>query len=669
VTHSPAHQSERERHRTLERRLAELFDLAPIVQAHTWGHENRTYPPTSGVPGKRDPALTPYIIPFERFFDLPCEEVPESRYETCVLITGTQMSKTDAILDAIGSRLDTRPRPQLYVGPSKDFVTDQFEPRLMTLFDEAPRLAARVARGKRNKKVKKYVNGVGVRLAWAGSPTSLSSDQAGDIYVDEYDKMFASGRGNPFVKAKARADTYDDRKIALTSTPSKGLVGIEKDAKSGLEFWQLVDPKDLQSPIWVRWQTGTRHHFAWCCPHCDGWFIPRYRNLAHPKDASPAEARRNTWLVCPRCEKKIDERHKTAMNTRGDIVAPGQKFDRSGKVVGDPIDSTVLSLWVSGLCSPFVTWGERVEEVMLAKASGDSEAEADAFNKVGELYSPLGLNVAEWKTVADHRAPYRVGEVPDDAVYLALTVDVQKNRLPWVIRGHGARATSWLIDSGNLLGETVEELVWDELADLLQDPINGIPIRLCLIDSGFRPGKPITLPLNRIYEFCRRFPRQVRPTKGSSNPMRVPLVTSKIEVTTAGTKSKYGLELLRLDPDHFKSWVHERLEWPSDKPGAWHLYEGVSEDYCKQIVSEVRVVAPSGKAAWVQRSRENHFLDCEALQAAASWVMNMQRMTEDAAQRLIRQRDALRVSKEELPAPAAMKAKGVRRLSQLNKRT
>ncbi len=635
-----------------------------------WGGENRTYPASAGVPGKRDLGLTPYIVTFERFFHLPARpDVWESQYETCILVTGTQMSKTDGILDAIGCRLDRRPRPQLYVGPSKDFVTDQFEPRLMALFDEAPSLAGRVARGKRNKITKKIVNGVPIRLAWAGSETSLSSDQAGDVYVDEYDKMFATGaRGDPFVKAKARADTYADRKIALTSTPKRGLAVTNKDPKSGLEFWAVADAKDLKSPTWARWQTGTRHHFAWCCPECDAWFIPRYHNLDYPPDATPALARRKTRLICPVYGCVIEEKHKAEMNRRGDYVAPGQKFDKNGKVVGDPPDSTVLSLWVSGLCSPFITWGERVEEVLLAQAAGDTEAEADALNKCGELYSPIGGVVAEWKHVAKHRAPYKAGEMPDGIVYPVLTVDVQTNRLVWTIRGHGARATSWLINCGSLFGETVEEPVWDELADLLQDPVCGVPIRMCLIDSGFRPGKPITLPLNRIYEFCRRFSRNTRPTKGSSTPMRVPLIKSKLEVTTAGTTSKFGLELLRLDTDYWKSWVHERLQYPDDKPGAWHLYEDAPDDYCKQIVSEARVVSDSGKAVWLVRSRENHFLDCEALQAAASWLMNMQTMTYDAAERLIRQRDALKVTTEQLPSPEAVKAKGLKRLSDLNKR-
>jgi phage terminase large subunit GpA-like protein len=149
---------------------------------------------------------------------------------------------------------------------------------------------------------------------------------------------------------------------------------------------------------------------------------------------------------------------------------------------------------------------------------------------------------------------------------------------------------------------------------------------LVMIDSGFRPGKKTELPLNRIYDFCRRFPRMVRPTKGSSQSMRVPIIKSKLEVTTGGTAAKWSLELIRLDTDFFKSWVHERVRWPDDEPGAWHLPSDVSDDYCQQITSEARIRLASGKVRWVERSRENHYLDCESMNAAGAHLLNMARV-------------------------------------------
>ena len=330
------------------------------------------------------------------------------------------------------------------------------------------------------------------------------------------------------------------------------------------------------------------------------------------------------------CGGVITDEHKTEMNSRGRYVAPGQTIDKAGTVAGDPPDAKAISFWVSGLASPFVTFGERIAVLRESEQSGDDAMVQQAINAgFGELYTPGGGEVPDWVEIkeASRAATYKRGEVPADVMFLVLTADVQRHSIPYVIRGWGARASSWLIDSGYLRGDTTDTEVWRALADLVSTPIGGMPIRMGFIDSGFRPGKVDTLPMNRIYEFCRQFIRRVRPTKGSSAPMRVPLLLSKIEVRRKdGRGATFGLDLARLDTDHWKSWVHERLRWPKDHPGGWHIFRGIDDDYCHQIVSEARMKLPTGKVEWVPRSRDNHFLDCEAMQAAAGYLLNVQRI-------------------------------------------
>ena len=113
------------------------------------------------------------------------------------------------------------------------------------------------------------------------------------------------------------------------------------------------------------------------------------------------------------------------------------------------------------------------------------------------------------------------------------------------------------------------------------------------------------------------------PTKGSSLPMRVPIVISGTEMTSISSGKKYGgLKLVRLDTDHFKCRVFEFVRMPDDQPGSWHLPHDVSEDYCRQIVSEARVKLASGRVKWVRRSSENHFLDLELMQFACAELHN-----------------------------------------------
>lgn len=615
---------------TILGRLHRLWEPRPRRTPDAWALENRVYPLSAGVPGPRDPGLTPYIVEFERFFD-------DARYETCALVTGTQMSKTDAILDVMGWRLDSpRPRPQLYVGPSKDFVSNQFEPRLMKLFDEAERLNDLVARGKRNKKTLKIVAGVTVRLGWAGSETSLASDQAGDVFVDEYDKMTGGGlkgKGDAYGLAKARADTYPDRKIAVTSTPKRGRLETYKCTRSRLEFWQVADAAKLESPIWVKWQAGTRHHWTWKCPHCEEYFIPRFRNLEFPgkgtPKADPAMARRKTWLVCPRCGCEITEDHKGPMNATGRFVAPGQTIRPDGTVEGDPPDSTILGLWVSGLASPFVTWGERVEEYLLAEATGDPETRQGAINKISELFSEVPLNAPVWTEVKAKALPYRLGEVPREVLRIVVGVDVQKRRLIYVTRGFGARGASWLVDAGEIHGPTDEEAVWDRLGEYLTGTIGGMRIERALIDSGFRPDKPEMGDVHKVYEFCRRFDWIAYPSKGRPTAVS-PIVVKPHEVKPDGKQRPFSVNLVTLDTDFFKSLVLSRLKTPIGSIGSLYVPEDVTEDYCRQLVSEVRVME-AGKPVWKQITEHNHFLDCEALAAAGGRLLNVERIPDGAA--------------------------------------
>ncbi len=596
------------------------------------------------MPGPRDPYLTPYIIE-------PGRMIASGKYKRVVLVFGAQTGKTELMLDVAGQRLDQRPGPIMYVGPNKQFLSEQFEPRVMALLDEAPTLMEKVIHGKRMTKTRKMVGGVPFRLAHSGSSSALKSDPAVLALVDEYDEMRdnVNDQGGPLGLVERRGDTYADFVCVVTSTPKRGRVGPVQDVTSGLYFWDAAPTEDIESPIWQLWQQGTRHHWCWPCPQCDEYFVPRYNLIRYPLKATPMEAGREAFIECPACHGVIEERHKEAMNANGRFVAPGQSVDAKGNLHGAPRESLTASYWVSGLASPFVTTRERISTLVEAQQSGDDAMVQQAFNAgFGELYSPGGGEVPEWAEIKEksRAATYKRGEVPEDVLYLTLACDVQKHSIPWVIRGWGARASSWLINYGYLRGETAEEEIWEALGDLVSQPIDGMPIKLAFIDSGFRPGKTDTLPINRIYEFCRRFMRRVRPTKGSSAAMRTPLIFSKIEVSRKdGKAAKYGLDLVRLDTDHWKSWVHERLRWPPDHIGGWHVFNGVDDDYCHQLVSEARLKQQSGKVEWVQRSRDNHFFDCEAMQAAAGYLLNVQRIP------LKKLKESVVVGGEALPKP------------------
>lgn len=597
----------------------------PKTTPDVWGADNRVYPETAGIPGPRNPGITPYVIPFER-------AVQVGGYRRFVAVMGAQMGKSEALLDLMGARLDQAPAPILYVGPTKEFLEDQFEPRVMALLDEASCLRDRVARGKRMKKRVKYVNGVPLRLAHAGSPTPLKSSAAVEAYVDEYDDMLANvkGQGDPLGLIEARGFTYADFRAVVVSTPSKGNLETEIDPVSGLEFWKVNDPAEIESPIWRLFQEGTRYHFAWPCPHCDEFFIPRLRLLKWPKNATPAQARRATVMSCPACGCDIEEgaegATKAAMNSRGVFVAPGQSIV-DGAVVGDPPDTSTWSMWVSGLASPFVSWGARVEAYLTAVSSGSPDKiQTEKNAQFGELYAMASGEAPEWMEVFERRAPYVLGEVPREVLRLVMGVDVQKHSLIYVIRGFGARGSSYLIDFGQIYGSTDHHDVWDQLAEIFLAPIGGMTIERVMIDSGFRPDKRDAGDYHRVYEFCRRYQWIAFPTKGQAT-MRLPFTISSLEHKPDGNKRPFTIKLIHVNTDFFKSLVHSRLRTPSNAAGAFFVPDGITEDYARQITSEVRSVV-NGRPKWTPIRTDNHFFDCECLAALAGHMANVDRIPE-----------------------------------------
>ncbi|WP_026190759.1 terminase gpA endonuclease subunit [Methylobacterium sp. WSM2598] len=606
-------------------RIALFVRPTPRLTPDAWGAQNRAYPASSGHPGPRNPYLTPYAVPIGR-------AIAERRARRVVGVMGAQSGKSETLLDVIGHRLDQDPAPILYVGPNRQFLTEQLEPRIMRLLDEAPTLANKVSRGKRMTKTRKVIGGVPLRLAHAGSSTALKADPASLAVTDEADEMLANvrGQGDPFGLIDARGDTYADFVHAIVSTPSRGPKEAEIDPVSGLEFWKVMPADDFESKVWRLFQAGTRYHWTWRCPECQERFIPRFSCLGYEgkgdeRHTTPARARETAHIVCPRNGCILTEADKPDMNASGVYVAPGQAIAADGTVTGEPPASDTISFWVSGLCSPFRSFGDRAAAYVEAVQGGDSANIQTVVNAgFGECYNEAPLNAPKIESIKAKIVPYRLGDVPREVMRLTAGVDVQKRSIFYVVRGWGARGASWLLQAEELQGLTDGEDVWDDLADALTAPYGGLRIERAFIDSGFRPDKPDAGDVHRVYAFARRYDWLVVPTKGM--PTRAqPMTIRKHEVDTKGKAARFSVDLATLDSDYFKSLVCSRILTPVGRPGSFHLPLDISERYCRHLISEVREIV-AGKPVWTQVSRDNHWLDSEALAAAAGYLLNVQRI-------------------------------------------
>lgn len=555
-----------------------------------------------------------------------------------VNVCSSQTSKTETCLNIIGQRMDDDPVPCLYVGPSRNFVTRQMEPRLSSMIRESESLQNKLSGGKKDTATKKIISGVDLVLAWAGSSTELASFPAGLAIIDERDRMDSNvkGEGDPVELVETRGDTYPDFTLFITSTPLIGNIDEVYDKEAGFYRWDVAEPEQIQSPTWKLWQEGTRHEFAWPCPGCGEYFVPRFNMLKWPKGCTPAEAEKEAYIECHHCGCPIQNHHKPVMNARGRAVAPGQKVLPDGTVVGDPPDTDTFSLWTSGLCSPFRSFGQRASRFLRAVLSGDMDRIQAALNTgFGELFKVGGGDAPPWTQIAERRESYAFGEIPRQAQKVTCAVDVQGDRLIYTVRGWGARYESWLLDAGDLWGDTRLDATWDQLQLLIAEGVGGRLFDLTLVDSGFRPGKPFLFPTNMVYEFCRRNKHlNVRATKGRLT-LDKPFKMSRIDINHRGKVLKNGLELWHLDTDYFKRWVQNHVYVPDGESEdgeiikteqLFHFGRDATDDYCRAMFSEVRTILPSGVIKWVRVHKENHFLDCEAMNAAGAHMLAVHRL-------------------------------------------
>ena len=555
--------------------VAKALKAPPPMPPDEWADMNRILPPGTAEPGPWRTARAPYLIPIMR-------AAVDPKYRRIVVVCGSQMGKTELLLNLIGHRLDIDPAPVIFVAASQRQVEAISTGRVSKMIRTTPSLDAKLDKRKGSDKVgEKFVGGQRLGFAWAGSAIELSSHPAAMVLLDERDRMEdLPGEGDPVSLAEARTATYPDGKVVVTSTPTV----------------------EGASPIWALYKGGTQFQWTWPCPECETYFAPNFDLLKWTPKSSPAQAKRSARLACPSCGTLIADTHRTRMNAAG-------RFE----VMGDP-DSDCASFHVSGLCSPWRSWGEAAKQwVEAAHSHEPGRVQAIKNTVFGELFQISGEAPPEAQVQA-LRGAYAFDELPSEARTITAGVDVQKDRLVFAVRAWGQRATSWLLRHGEIWGDTDQPGVWNDLANLCDFTWGKLRIRLMLVDSGYRP--------DQVHQFARRFPGRVQASKGHDSQAK-PVNVSRLQVNTAGKTARKGSTLVHVDVGYFKSFVHGRIVWPLDQPGAWHLPKDATDDYCAQLLAESRVTKANGSVLWVRSSRANHYLDCEALNAAAAHMLNV----------------------------------------------
>lgn len=564
----------------------EAFKPPERYTVSEWADNFRVLTSVSAEPGRWRTNRTPYLKePMDRFTDPLIEKI--------VLCFGAQLGKTEAELNMIGYALDQTSSPTMMVYPTDTIAKFASDKRVQPMIKSVKSISDKFDENSKLLELD-FNNGNYMVLVGANSPSSLSSRSIKYLFFDEIDKYpaFAGKEADPIKLATERTKTFVDKKIVMVSTPT---------VESG-NIWQAF------------MSANERRQYYVPCPHCGVSQVLKFKQIKWPEEHNDnADMIRDTaYYECEHCGERIYDKHKMEMLRRGEWRAVNESQSKVRSV----------SYHLSSIYSPWVTFGDVAYEFKNSKGTP-----ATLMNFINSwLAEPWkSSKTKSTQNMEFTQSNYPCGVVPDKAVLLIASVDVQLDHFWWEVRAYAPGVKSYLIDYG-------QASTWEDLEEIIinrEYPSEYGEARQVMkagIDSGFRTDE--------VYQFCSRFPEVCIPLKGSSNhtTMAAPYTMTSLEKGVVG-----GLKLYVLNTDYWKDFIFARMIRPADEVGTIHLYKECPQEYSdhlrseeKQEIRNVKTGAVTVQWKPLTSHPVNHLLDTCTYNAAVADIAGVKYLVEPA---------------------------------------
>jgi len=482
---------------------------------------------------------------------------PSSPWRRVVLMFGSQMGKTEVVLNWLGAIIHLWPAPTLLVQPTLDMAKRLNRQRLEPLLRETPVLSDLIAPARARDSgntmfLKEFRGGLFV-LTGANSGSGLQSMPAAYLLADEVSSypFEADDKGDPLENAEARTSTFPMGKVLITSTPgTRGMCRITSEYETRSDRRQLAVLMPCCGSLEVlRW----REHMKWDRP--DG----------------------EVFAQCPACGERVSEHHKTTM-------LAGAQWQATAK--GDGITA---GFHLPGWYAPagWTSWEQIRDEFLRAKP--DPLLLKGWVNKrAAEAWEDEAVAVinAEGLMARAQAETFSSGTCPEGVVLLLMAVDTQDTWLETTVWGFGRGEEMWRIWHQKVEGSPAEADVWEQIDSIRKTewPMEGggtLTVRHCGVDTGGHFTQ-------EAYEYCRQRAREgVVALKGSSTKAAPALGKgSRVDVNSRGQTIKKGLTLYQVGGDTLKRTIYARLKKDAPGPGAIHLPNDVTEEYLQGLTCE-----------------------------------------------------------------------------------
>jgi phage terminase large subunit GpA-like protein len=130
---------------------AKLLRPPRATSVSEWANENRILPRGSAEPGTWRGSRTPYLEPI-------MSAAIDPRYKRVVLVAGSQLGKTELLLNLIGYRMDIDPAPVLFISASQRLAESVSTSRVMPMIRSTPALFDKLDKSRSKHKITEKIS-------------------------------------------------------------------------------------------------------------------------------------------------------------------------------------------------------------------------------------------------------------------------------------------------------------------------------------------------------------------------------------------------------------------------------------------------------------------------------------------------------------------------------
>ncbi|QDP48576.1 MAG: putative terminase large subunit [Prokaryotic dsDNA virus sp.] len=495
------------------------------------------------------------------------DAVLDRNIETVVLMSSSQIGKTEIMNNILGYYISQDPCPVLVMQPTLEMARTWSKDRLNPMLKSSKVLKGKVkeprAKDSENTVLHKKYDGGFIAVVGANSASGLASRPVRILLADEVDRfpISAGAEGDPVSLALKRTTTFWNRKIVMASTPTI----------------------DGLSRIQTAFESSDKRRYFVPCPDCHEMQILEWSNVQWD-EGKPETAR----YICVHCGSLLEEKEKIKMIRNGEWRAE----EETNKTAGFHINE---------LYSPWSTWGTMAINFLEAKKHPEI-LKTYINTSLGDVWRDQGEEIVSEGLMA-RRETYDESCIPDNVLVITGGVDIQSDRLELQVIGWGLESHSYVLDYQIFWGETSQAQVWGELDDYLKrryerESLPSLPIACVGIDTGYQTQS--------CYNFVKnKTGRRIFGIKGQSQAGK----------PIAGRPTQSGRQRIQLFPagvDTAKENIFQWLQIDEVGPGYVHFPNNMDEEYFKQLTAEKRAVKfykGEKRVVWVAQRERNEALD------------------------------------------------------------